>query len=74
MLSHNSFSVYMLQNVTPASPDVCESNILTVPLYHVAGTQAVMAAIYGGRTIIMERQFDPKEWMELWRKRKPTAP
>jgi acyl-CoA synthetase (AMP-forming)/AMP-acid ligase II len=65
MLSHNSFSVYMLENVTPADPLAEESNILTVPLYHVAGIQAMMAAIYGGRTLVMERQFEAKEWMEL---------
>jgi len=65
MLSHNSFAVYMLENVTPADPLSEEGNILTVPLYHVAGIQAMMAAIYGGRTLVMERQFDPKEWMEL---------
>ncbi|MFH1383242.1 MAG: long-chain-fatty-acid--CoA ligase [Chloroflexota bacterium] len=65
MLSHNSFSVYVLENVTPADPETNEKNILTVPLYHIAGMQAMMAAIYGGRTLVMERQFDPKEWMEL---------
>lgn len=65
MLSHNSFAIYMLENVTPADPISEEGNILTVPLYHVAGIQAMMAAIYGGRTLVMERQFDPKEWMEL---------
>ena len=65
MLSHNSFAIYVLENVTPADPELYERNILTVPLYHVAGIQAMMAAIYGGRTLIMERQFDPKEWMEL---------
>jgi len=65
MLSHNSFSSYMLENVSPASPESDESNILTVPLYHVAGIQAMMAAIYGGRTLVMERQFDPEEWMTL---------
>lgn len=65
MLSHNSFSGYMLENVTPADPASDESNILTVPLYHVAGIQAMMAAIYGGRTLVMERQFDPEEWMTL---------
>jgi acyl-CoA synthetase (AMP-forming)/AMP-acid ligase II len=42
-----------------------EKNILTVPLYHVAGIQAMMAAIYGGRTLVTERQFEPKEWMGL---------
>jgi len=70
MLSHNSFAVYMLENVTPADPLSEEGNILTVPLYHVAGIQAMMAAIYGGRTLVMERQFDPKEWMELVEKEK----
>jgi acyl-CoA synthetase (AMP-forming)/AMP-acid ligase II len=65
MLSHTSFSSYMLENVTPADPEAIESNILTVPLYHVAGIQAMMAAIYGGRTLVMERQFEPEEWMTL---------
>jgi len=65
MLSHNSFSIYVLENVSPADPESEEKNILTVPLYHVAGIQAMMAAIYGGRTLVMERQFEPAEWMEL---------
>jgi len=65
LLPHKSFSVYMLENVTPADPETQEKNILTVPLYHVAGIQAMMAAIYGGRTLVMERQFEPIEWMTL---------
>lgn len=65
MLSHNSFGIYVLENVTPPDPESTEKNILTVPLYHVAGVQAMMAAIYGGRTLVMERQFEPEEWMTL---------
>ena len=65
MLSHVSFTMYVLENVSPASPEVEERNILTVPLYHVAGIQAMMAAIYGGRTLVIERQFDASEWMQL---------
>jgi acyl-CoA synthetase (AMP-forming)/AMP-acid ligase II len=65
MLPHNSFAIYVLENVTPADPITVEKNILTVPLYHVAGVQAMMAAVYGGRTMVMERQFDPGEWMGL---------
>jgi acyl-CoA synthetase (AMP-forming)/AMP-acid ligase II len=70
MLSHTSFSTYVLENVSPPDPDVNESNILTVPLYHVAGIQAMMAAIYGARTLVMERQFEPEEWMTLVEKEK----
>ncbi len=65
MLTHRSFTVYVLDNVTPPDTDTIEKNILTVPLYHVAGIQAMMAAVYGGRTVVIERQFEPTEWMGL---------
>ena len=65
MLSHDSFSSYILSNVSPPEIESEEKNILTVPLYHIAGIQAVMAAIYGGRTLIIQRQFEPVEWMRL---------
>ncbi len=70
MLSHNSFSIYVLENVSPASPEIEEKNLLSVPLYHVAGIQAMMAAVYGGRTLVIERQFEAKEWLELAEKEK----
>ncbi len=70
MLSHNSFSIYVLENVSPPDPELEERNLLTVPLYHIAGTQAMMASIYGGRTLITQRQFEAKEWMELVEKEK----
>ncbi|HEX7475703.1 MAG TPA: AMP-binding protein, partial [Dehalococcoidales bacterium] len=65
MLAHKSFAGYVLENVTPPDPDKEEKNILTVPLYHVAGIQAMMSAIYGARTLIMQRQFEAKAWLEL---------
>ena len=65
MLTHQSFSSYLLANVTPPDPDVEERNLLSVPLYHIAGMQTVMAAVYGGRTLIVMRQFEPLQWMEL---------
>lgn len=70
MLSHESFSSYILANVNPADMDLEERNILTVPLYHIAGVQAFMAAIYGGRTLIIQKQFNPDQWMELVQKEK----
>ena len=65
MLSHESFSSYVLTNVTPADPDEEGRNILTVPLYHIAAMQATMSAVYGGRTLVIQRQFEPSEWMQL---------
>lgn len=71
-LRHDAFVVYALDNVEPANPDIEERNILTVPLYHVAGIQAMLPAIYGGRTLIMMRQFELKEWMETVQKERAT--
>lgn len=65
MLTHESFSSYILANVEPVDPEISESNLLTVPLYHIAGLQAVIAGIYAGRTLIVQRQFEPQEWMTL---------
>ena len=36
-----------------------------MPLYHIAGIQGMMAAVYGGRSLVVMRQFEPVEWMEL---------
>ena len=71
-LRHSGFESYVLENVEPASPDVEERNLLTVPLYHVAGIQAMLAAVYGGRTIVMMKQFEVKDWMETVEKERAT--
>ncbi|MBI4329571.1 MAG: long-chain-fatty-acid--CoA ligase [Chloroflexi bacterium] len=65
MLSYESVGAYSLSNVIPLEPDQVEKNILTVPLYHIAGMQAVVSAVFGGRTLVIERQFEPSDWMKL---------
>ena len=70
---HNGYSSYVLANVDP--PDMespPETNVLVMPLYHVAGMQALMAGIYGGRTIALMRQFEEKEWFETVQREKAT--
>ena len=65
MLTFGGVSSYSLSNVTPVDPDQVEKNILTVPLYHVAGMQAVISAIFGMRTLVIQRQFEAESWMKL---------
>jgi len=62
-LRNEGFTSYILENVGPADPEIEERNLLTVPLYHVAGMQAVLAGVYGGRTLVLMRQFEVKEWL-----------
>jgi len=70
--THNSYALYVLQNVDPPDPEVTESNLVTMPLYHVAGMQAMLAGIYGGRTIALMKQFETKEWLETAQREKVT--
>jgi len=39
-LKHSGFISYIMENVEPANPEIEERNLLTVPLYHIAGMQA----------------------------------
>jgi acyl-CoA synthetase (AMP-forming)/AMP-acid ligase II len=69
----NAYSSYVLSNVEPPNMEApAETNLLCMPLYHVAGMQALMAGIYGGRTIALMRQFDEKEWLETVEREKAT--
>ena len=65
MLTHDSFASYILATVMPADPDVEETNLVTVPYYHIAGLQAALTAVYAGRTQVVMRQFEADQWMEL---------
>ena len=64
----------MLSSVPPADPEVEERNLLSLPMYHVAGIQSALAAIYGGRTLILARQFEANSGWIWLRRKKPTAP
>ena len=72
MLSHDSLTTYLLANVEPPDPDAHESNLLPMPLYHIGGFQTGLAAVYGGRTLVLMQQFDAEQWLELAQRERPT--
>ena len=72
MLSHDSLTTYLLSNVEPPDPDSHESNLLPMPLYHIGGFQTALAAVYGGRTLVLMQQFDAEQWLELAQRERPT--
>jgi acyl-CoA synthetase (AMP-forming)/AMP-acid ligase II len=63
-LRHRNFTAYVLAEVDPVDPDKEERNLLCLPLYHIAGFQGMLTATYGGRTLVMMRQFEVKDWLE----------
>ena len=65
MLSHEGLTSYPLENVNPADPEFEQRTLLSVPIYHVAGVQVVLSSIYGGRVLVVQRQFEAGEWLRL---------
>ena len=64
LLTHQSLSASLLNNIFP---DI-ENNevvLLSMPLYHVAGIHILLASIYEGRKLVIQRQFHAREWLEL---------
>jgi acyl-CoA synthetase (AMP-forming)/AMP-acid ligase II len=70
---NNAYASYVLTNVNPVDAEAPpETNVLSMPLYHVAGIQGLMAGIYGGRTLALMRQFDEKDWFDIVQREKAT--
>ncbi len=65
MLTHDALTAYPLENVNPADPEFEQRTLLSVPLYHVAGVQVFLSSIYGGRTLVIEPQFEAGNWLRL---------
>jgi acyl-CoA synthetase (AMP-forming)/AMP-acid ligase II len=39
--------------------------LLAAPFYHIAGLTAALTATFGGRRIVLQRQFEASEWLRL---------
>ena len=69
-LTHDSFATFLLTNVEPADPDVEETNLLTVPMYHVAGPPGGAGGGFrrpdaAGDAAIRRRRLDDVWWQSI---------
>ncbi len=64
-LTYLNLSVYVTNTMSPADPDKePDVTLLSVPIFHVAGVTPIMSSVWGGRTLAILPQFEPKLWME----------
>jgi len=64
-LTYLNLSVYVTNTMNPADPaEDPEVTLLSVPMFHVAGVTPIMSSVWGGRTLAILPQFDPKAWLE----------
>jgi acyl-CoA synthetase (AMP-forming)/AMP-acid ligase II len=64
-LTYMNLYMYVMSTMSPADPEAePEVTLLSVPIFHVAGVTPIMSSIFGGRTLVILPQFDPKLWLE----------
>ena len=65
LLSHHDFTTYVCNTVELADGSPRGTALVCVPLYHIAGATAVMTTLFGGRRLVLMRQFDAATWLRL---------
>ncbi len=64
-LTYMNLSQYVMSTMNPADPSVePDVTLLSVPIFHVAGVTPLMSSVFGGRTLVILPQFEPKAWLE----------
>ncbi|MEX2246345.1 MAG: long-chain-fatty-acid--CoA ligase [Dehalococcoidia bacterium] len=72
-LTYLNLSVYVTNTMSPADPaSEPDVTLLSVPMFHVAGVTPIMSSVWGGRTLVILPQFDPKAWLEAVQKERVT--
>ena len=65
MLAHDDLTSFVFNTTEPADGSDRGSSLVAAPLYHIAGLTSVLASGFAGRRIVLMRQFDAAEWLEL---------
>ena len=65
MLDHAALTNFVFATTEPVDGTDRGSVLVAAPLYHIAGLSSVLTATFGGRRIVLMRQFDAEEWLRL---------
>jgi acyl-CoA synthetase (AMP-forming)/AMP-acid ligase II len=72
MLTHGDFVAYVCGHTDLADGTPRGAALLCVPLYHIAGVTLMMTSVFGGRRLVVLRQFEPTEWLETVQRERIT--
>ncbi|HWF32742.1 MAG TPA: AMP-binding protein [Solirubrobacteraceae bacterium] len=63
-LTHEALSSFALAAGEMADGEERASNLIAVPLYHVAGLTTLLVSIFTGRRTYLQREFTPEGWLQ----------
>lgn len=64
MLSHKNVMAAALSSVIELELAPDDRQLIPLPLCHIAGQAVIVTHVRGG-TVVLTRQFDPEQWMQL---------
>ena len=72
MLTFGDFTAYVVGTVDMADGEPRGTQLLCVPLYHIAGATNIMTSVWGGRRLVLLKQFDAREWLAAVQRERVT--
>ncbi|MFF5994605.1 AMP-binding protein [Lysinibacillus sp. KU-BSD001] len=72
MLTYTQLTNYVMGHTEAATGLPNGASLTCVPNYHVAGATSICNCIYGGRRIVLIRQFDADTWLDALEKEQVT--
>ncbi|MSQ41532.1 MAG: hypothetical protein EXR65_00610 [Dehalococcoidia bacterium] len=73
VLTHKALSSYVLNTQNPADPSAeQETNVVSVPFFHIAGATTMIGSLFGGRKLAILPQFDPSAWLATVERERAT--
>ena len=62
VLRHRHLASYILSSVEFMAAEPGETQLVSVPPYHIAGVSSILSSLYAGRRIVYLPGFDPAAW------------
>jgi len=64
VLTYLDLTVYVINTMGPADPEVHEKTLVSAPFFHIAGATAMLSSLWGGRTLVILPAFTPEGWLD----------
>ena len=72
MLTFGDFTAYVVGTVDMADGEPKGTQLVCVPLYHIAGATSIMTSVWAGRKLVLLPQFEAKAWLEAVERERVT--
>ena len=72
MLTAGGFMGHIMNAAEPDPEAPPTATLLSAPFYHIAGFSSMLIGLYGLRRLVVVRQFEPRQWLQLCQDEKVT--